>query len=277
MKRLFVRVPELDLSSGFARDWLGGDAFRTQLFNAMSMTFPIGEQSFIDSMRAISAAQLRPEQRREIKDFIAQEAIHRRFHMQFNAELERQGLRYIVGPLVRWRARTLLKLSAKNQLAATAAFEHFTAIMAEGGLVKKSWLAGAAPHLQLMWAWHAAEEIEYKSVAFDAYLAVGGGYWRRVSWYIGVMLAYCAETAVQTLHNLHREKQLFKWCTLGSGLRMLFGAEGMVWHALLPGLRYFAPDFHPSQFDNQHLVQGWSALHSDQYRLISTGKNREGE
>lgn len=47
-----VRKPAVDLARGFPRHWHGGDAFRTQFFNALSMRFPVGGQFFIDSVRA---------------------------------------------------------------------------------------------------------------------------------------------------------------------------------------------------------------------------------
>ena len=51
--------------------WLGGDATATAVFNALSLTFPIGERLFIDSVRnyrdQLSGALLA-----ETKAFIAQ-------------------------------------------------------------------------------------------------------------------------------------------------------------------------------------------------------------
>ncbi|WP_230414080.1 metal-dependent hydrolase [Collimonas silvisoli] len=41
---LMVRKLLVDLSQGFPRHWLAGKAFRTQFFNALSMSFPVGEQ-----------------------------------------------------------------------------------------------------------------------------------------------------------------------------------------------------------------------------------------
>ena len=41
----------IDLEAPIARHWNGGDAFRTAYFNALSMSFPVGEQFFIDSVR----------------------------------------------------------------------------------------------------------------------------------------------------------------------------------------------------------------------------------
>lgn len=52
MTALTVRKLLIDLNTPFAPRWNGGDAFRSAFFNALSMSFPIGEQYFIDSVRA---------------------------------------------------------------------------------------------------------------------------------------------------------------------------------------------------------------------------------
>ena len=51
MTDLVVRRLLIDLEAPFERHWCGGDAFRSALFNALSMSFPVGEQFFIDSVR----------------------------------------------------------------------------------------------------------------------------------------------------------------------------------------------------------------------------------
>ena len=57
-----VRRLLVDLDTPLPRHWCGGDAFRTAWFNALSMSFPVGEQFFIDAVRT-GAATLLPEQR----------------------------------------------------------------------------------------------------------------------------------------------------------------------------------------------------------------------
>ena len=49
MTELVVRRLLIDLQAPVARHWCGGDAFRTAFFNALSMSFPTGEQLFIDT------------------------------------------------------------------------------------------------------------------------------------------------------------------------------------------------------------------------------------
>lgn len=51
MTELVVRRLLIDLAQPMAQHWCGGDAFRTALFNALSMSFPMGEQFFIDAVR----------------------------------------------------------------------------------------------------------------------------------------------------------------------------------------------------------------------------------
>src|SRR5882672_6635367 len=95
MSTAIVRRLLIDLDTPPPRRWCGGDAFRTAWFNALSMSFPFGEQFFIDSVRA-GMESLPAEQRAAfepaVKGFIGQEATHRRIHALFNEHLAKQGL-----------------------------------------------------------------------------------------------------------------------------------------------------------------------------------------
>jgi hypothetical protein len=52
MTELVVRRLLIDLNAPFPGRWNGGDAFRSAFFSALSMSFPVGEQYFMDSVRA---------------------------------------------------------------------------------------------------------------------------------------------------------------------------------------------------------------------------------
>ena len=95
MTTLTVRRLLVDLDSPFPVRWNGGDAFLSAWFNALSMSFPVGEQFFIDSVRD-GVKQLPDAERQrfaaEVAGFIGQEATHRRVHGLFNAHLQRQTL-----------------------------------------------------------------------------------------------------------------------------------------------------------------------------------------
>jgi predicted metal-dependent hydrolase len=191
MSTLTVRKLNVDLSRGFARHWLGGDVYRTAFMNALSMSFPLGEQMFIDSVRAAAPeAVLEPKLRAEVKDFVGQEASHRFVHQQYNAELARQGFDYTLEPEIVKRIALVTKLPALDRLAITCAFEHYTAMLADFVLRHPEWMEDADPQMRTLWSWHAAEESEHKAVAFDVYRAAGGGYWKRVLWYLHVSMVF---------------------------------------------------------------------------------------
>jgi hypothetical protein len=159
--RLTVRRLLIDLSTPFGRRWNGGDAFRTAWFNALSMSFPLGEQFFIDSVRA--GLKLLPEAERErfepeVQGFVGQEATHRRIHALFNAQLTQQGHVNAWEARIRRRLERLQGAHPRHAVAITAATEHFTAILAEHLLLRPQVLEGAEPRLRTLWLWHAAEE-----------------------------------------------------------------------------------------------------------------------
>lgn len=249
-----VRRLRIDLDSPIQRRWCGGDAFRTALFNALSMSFPAGEQIFIDAVRKGVAAL--PEAERdamalEVRGFVGQEATHRRIHERFNAQLAAQGL------VNRWegrilaRRRRLLEPVAEPRawVGVTAATEHWTAIFAQHLLANPWLLEGAEPRLAALWQWHAAEELEHRSTAFDLYRALGGNErWRKRLFRI-VSLHFVVDTARQTLNNLWRDDALFSPPTWASAWRTLVGRQGLVRCGFAPWRAYLRAGFHPLQGD----------------------------
>jgi predicted metal-dependent hydrolase len=271
MSTLTVRKLNVDLSRGFARHWLAGDVYRTAFMNALSMSFPLGEQMFIDSVRAAAPeSTLEPKLRAEVKDFVGQEASHRYLHQQYNAELARQGFDYTLEPEILKRIEFVSKLPALDRLAITCAFEHYTAMLADFVLRHPEWMDGADQPMRTLWSWHAAEESEHKAVAFDVYRAAGGGYWKRVLWYLHVSLFFFWDSGRQTIHNLRRDRAASRWSTWSSAARTWFGRRGLAWHLLKPGLDYLSPRFHPWQHDNRALLQMWLEHNDDAYRAIGS-------
>lgn len=254
MTELTVRRLQVDLDTPLPRHWCGGDAFRTALFNALSMSFPVGEQLFIDSVRKGLAAL--PEDRRtamaaEVQGFIGQEATHRRIHERFNAHLAAQGL------VNHWEKRILARrqrlmeplADARPWAGVTAATEHWTAIFAQHLLAQPWLLEGAEPRLVALWQWHSAEELEHRSTAFELYRALGGNeLWRRRLFRI-VSLNFTLDTLRQTVNNLWHDGTLFKPSTWVSAWRTLFGRGGFVRCGFKPWREYLRADFHPLQGD----------------------------
>lgn len=264
MSELIVRRLLVDLAIPPARHWNGGDAFRTAFFNALSMSFPAGEQFFIDSVRA--GAMALPEAQRqafenELRGFVGQEATHRRVHALFNGHLARQGLVNHWEARIHRRVQALTGLDPRVAVGVTAATEHFTAILAAYLLSHAEPLAGAEQRLVLLWQWHASEESEHRSTAFDLYRALGGSEpWRRrlfwvVSWHFGT------DVLRQTAHNLWRDGSLFHAATWRSAARLLVGRQGLLPSLWRPWLRYLRADFHPAQQDGTPAL-AWLQAHA---------------
>jgi len=273
MTDLVVRRLLVDLKQPFARRWNGGDAFRSAWMNALSMGFPLGEQMFIDSLRA--GAKVLPESKREafaaeLQGFIGQEATHRHLHALYNQQLSLQGFqnaqeRRLSKRLARLEA---MKLDPRHAVAITAATEHFTAIFAGWMLANPVYLDGADPRLKTLWLWHAAEETEHRSVAFDMYRALGGNEKWRLFWFRYVTAQFLFETMRQTVLNLWHDKALFSWSTWASCARTMFGQQGLVRFGFKHWKDYFSADFHPSHQDGAQ-SEAWLRDNSDLFSVIS--------
>jgi uncharacterized protein len=267
MTDLVVRRLLVDLQTPIARHWCGGDAFRTALFNALSMSFPVGEQFFIDSVRDGLKA-LPPERRErfeaEAQGFIGQEATHRRLHGLFNEHLERQGLVNSWAPRSLERQKLLRGKDPRVGVAITAAFEHFTAILADWLLRHPQAFGDTEPRLATLWLWHSAEESEHKTTAFDLYQALDGSVeWRR-TWFRRVTTLFLRDITSQTISNLWHDGSFWKWRTWRDAGRFLFGRDGLVRLTYGPWREYLRADFHPSQQDTS-MSRRWLAEHSDEF------------
>lgn len=271
---LMVRKLLVDLSQGFPRHWLGGKAFRTQYFNALSMSFPVGEQEFIDAVRA--AAETLPADadhaslRATIQDFVGQEATHRRIHSLYNEELAKQGL---VNHWQNW-ARNQIELGLRrkvpplSRLAVTAAFEHCTAVLADITLRHPEVLDDADPMLATLWRWHAVEETEHKAVAFDLFRTLGGDRRTRVRWYMYAMWSFTTRATGQTINNLWHDRVLFKPSTWLDAASFFFGRYGLFWLTIGPLFSYMKRDFHPWQHDNRELATTWLNDNASRYSIV---------
>ena len=262
---IVVRDPVLDLSE-VPRHWLAGNAAATGLANAVNLLFPIGERFFVRSVHAFKDVWSKdPALAARVKAFSGQEGHHARAHDTWNDRLRAQG--YKIDRFLGWYETTMRRLddrmSPKLRLAATAAAEHYTAILAEGALSGDDELFAAAdPRMARLLGWHAVEEIEHKSVAFDVLQRVDRSYRLRMaglavaSFQLGRYWAIGARTLWRqdglTVREAMRE------------LGRLGGQQDMLRRVFLGGIRdYMRPSFHPDQRDNYPLARAWLAAHAD--------------
>jgi hypothetical protein len=270
MTDLVVRRLLVDMQVPIPRHWCGGDAFPTALFNALSMSFPVGEQFFIDSVRDGFKALPPDKQERyraEVQAFIGQEATHRRLHGLYNEHLKQQGLVNDWGPRAERRLKLLEGQDPRHALAITAANEHFTAIIANWLLHNPDLLGSEDPRLVTLWLWHSSEESEHKSTAFDLYEALNGNHEWRMTWFRRVTTYFLGDTLRQTANNLRRDGTLWRWSTWKGAASYLFGKRGLIRMTYKPWREYLRRDFHPSQQDASEAWR-WLAEHRDQYTAV---------
>jgi predicted metal-dependent hydrolase len=270
MTDLTIRKLLIDLEAPFPARWNGGDAFRSAFFNALSMSFPLGEQYFMDSVRAgfkTLAPDIQEKLKVEVQGFVGQEATHRRIHALFNGHLTKMGFTNNLERRAELRLKENAHRDVRIHVAATAATEHLTAIFADWMLHHPQALEGSEDRLKTLWLWHAAEEAEHRSTAFDIYRAMNGSERHRLRIFRYITITFLTDVIRQTIRNLWYDGSLFKWSTWRSGYQLLLSKNGM-WRGNLQQWRaYTNPDFHPRQQDGR-LSEAWLAHNSARFSIV---------
>ncbi|OZG75526.1 metal-dependent hydrolase [Hahella sp. CCB-MM4] len=248
-----------DVKEDLATLWHSGDAFKTAFFNALSLQFPRGERHFIDSVRNYRDRVKDPALQENIRGFIGQEGLHSKEHEAYNEALAQRG--YDLDAIdKRFSAHMDYVYSKRNhlRLAGTCAAEHYTAVLAHGLLNNPDWLHGASPRMQALWRWHAIEEIEHKSVAFDVYQSEIGIHKVRFIVFFVVTYNFFKYTFLNTCSMLKTEGKLWSLKTWLKGLNYLWGKPGVIRKCLPQLLKYLRRDFHPWQLDERQDLKKWS-------------------
>jgi hypothetical protein len=241
------------------RWWMGNDPIATAFYNALSASFPQGERFFIDAVRRFRTAGS-PELQEQIKNFTTQEAIHSREHVFFNQQAVQAGYDLTkIDKVIKARLEFGRSLPAIYQLAATMALEHFTAVLAHAILSDPRHLRDAPADVQMMWRWHAIEEVEHKGVAFDTWMAARKDSWRITRWFARVRAMFMA--TVIFLEFVFRGTALFfkqdgintpaSWWRL---FIFLYGKPGLFRQVMGAYFAFYLPGFHPWDHDDRELV-----------------------
>jgi predicted metal-dependent hydrolase len=240
------------------RHWLHDSAIATHVVNGINLLFPKGERFFVRSVHHFVDRIDDEELRARVRAFAGQEGQHAHEHERFFQILRDQGFEIDEWlAFYDWLGYDVIERAfpPEVRLAVTAAAEHFTATFAEGAL-SDGFLEGAHPTVRALLLWHAAEEIEHKSVAFDVLEEVAPSYPLRL---FGLLIA------TLTLGGF--------WI---SATRMLLAQEpdevtAEERHAFFVSreiarasfrkaiVDYARPGFHPDQVKNHHLAADYLA------------------
>lgn len=243
------------------RDWHPGGVTVTAYWDQLSIFFPVGEAFFVKSVRHYLPLLTDPTLKAEVTAFCLQEGHHAREHVAYNERLIKEGLpvkglEKVVSFLLLVATKIL---SPRKQLALTCALEHYTSLMGEFILSRPQVLEGCDPTMQKLWRWHAAEENEHRSVAFDVYRQAGGTWFERSRIMFLVTLFFWGLMGPNLLLFAAKRGSLFSprgWWQL---FRFLFIDPNALGALVKPWAEYFARDFHPSARGGGELLDAWKA------------------
>jgi predicted metal-dependent hydrolase len=265
-----TRVPPKPRSPGVAltgvpRHWFGGNMVATHVANGVNLLFPAGERFFVRSVKHYLDRIEDENLRARVRGFFGQEGRHAKEHDEFNRILEEQG--YEVDRFLALYERIAYGIIEKVapppiRLSATAACEHFTAILAENAL-RMRFLDVADSRMRELLLWHAAEEIEHRDVAYDVLMAIDPRYSTRVIGLAIGSMCLAGFWVAGTMHLLEQERKRDGLSVIRKHLRDLrshqktFGKRKPVF---VPGIReYLKRDFHPSKNDIDGLARDYLA------------------
>ena len=255
---IVVRRVRIPLSAETPRYWFDGDPYMTHFMNALSSTFPEGEAFFVRSVQHFRDHARGPEQREEIRRFAQQEGLHGRQHDGHVGLLEKQGYPWLLrmNELAAREMRWMNRHMPVYSLATTAALEHLTAVLARQILAfPERWVEPMSPDMAPLWRWHAIEEAEHKSVAFDVLADVSGSYPLRVVAGALATLGLALDNTIRLAYLLSRDGLFWRPSLWWRGLRRVFAPGPARRQMLRDYFAWYRRDFHPSQIDDRPLIE----------------------
>lgn len=261
---IIVRKPVHQLDPSRSKRWMRGDA-TTLLCHALSPTFPGGETFFIKSVMHFRDQIDDPQLSEEMRRFAAQEAVHTREHLAYDAAVqEHYDLKEVEDFCRRDLRQTFVWLRSLRKswfngprfaLAITVALEHITATLGHQVLSDDRIMEGVEPEFAKLWRWHAAEEIEHKAVAYDVFQAVGGNWFERCAALVIMTTLLSFDTTRLVLRFLRKDGDTLAG-TL-SILKFLWVSPGILRNSFLHYLDFYRPGFHPWNHDDRDLLARW--------------------
>ncbi len=240
--------------------WFANNAVLSMATSVFSIYIPRGEKFFIKSVRYFEDQIKDPELKAKVSDFIKQEANHYQAHERFNESLKEKGIdvdkelataELMFSFMEKW-------LPKKTQLGITVFAEHITATGAKQMLKSPEIAAHQDPEVRRLWEWHAVEEIEHKSVAYDVYEAMGCGYIHRMwSVFIGlvVQVGFLTRSIRRTFRKESEQVSLREHRQGALALLKKFHPDRQALKEEF--LMYFKPGFHPWQIDDRPFIEAW--------------------
>ena len=174
-------------------DWIPNQSFVSYFINEINMILPAGEFWFCRLYNKVLPKITDEKLAEDVKAFIRQEAMHAQAHNSANKEYltvrnidvsrNLKIMDFLFGKVLADQPMGLEVPKALEhqwdlfRLGIIATVEHMTCVLGKYVLYNSEWQRlGADPNMLDLVKWHGAEEIEHRTVAFDLYRHLGGGY-----------------------------------------------------------------------------------------------------
>lgn len=246
-----ARLPKFDFSNTPVH-WSVNPEF-AQRMNASSIIIPHLER-FLNRVMARALTTLKDERhsalRADVRTFIRQESNHFATHQRQAQILTRDG--YDIAELDAWVEAEYARLFETKSLAFLCAYcDGFETL---GPITAKIWLdnelgeltASGDPEIISMWMWHLVEEFEHRSVCYDVFHAVHGGYFMRMKGFFAQIAHFKRMITRVTEYLLECDRQKMTAAERAESIVREKAAAKAVHKAMLPRLfKVLLPTYNP--------------------------------
>lgn len=267
---IVVRKPNFSFLKDYEIHYYQGNPFVTHLLNAFHIIFPAGEKFFIRAVNRYAEEIRDPSLKERVKAFAGQETQHMLQHQKFYDTLKRQGFpvediaqkyeEHAYGFVEPFVMKLFDQIFGEGNgraiaLSVTAALEHYTASLAEVALRHNEIFENLDEEIKNLLKWHAAEEIEHKSVTYDLFQQVDGRYFMRIGGFVIASLALSAYTGYSMVRFLLSDKELKFSNFVYDGPKALAHLSALAYEMGKLLLLYLNPNFHPDNIENRELAE----------------------
>jgi uncharacterized protein len=254
---MIVRKMPFEFPESIAAHWNAQRPEWSHMASGASLAMPFLEPYLIRTMRKACREIESEELKSEVKLYMAQEGQHFQQHRRFNDILIRHypELAAVEAQMQAEFEDLDRKRSLKFNMAYACGFETMALGIGHWLVRDREFLfSGSDTRVASLILWHFVEEIEHKSVAFDAYQAVYGNYFYRV---FGTMYA--------TVHVMKFSRMAYKGMLKKDGL---WGNLRSRWNLLKMITRFFInmlpatavaclPGHHPTDIADPQWCLDW--------------------
>lgn len=255
---MVIRKMPFEFPDDIEPHWNADKPEWSHMVNGTSLAMPYLEPYLIRTMKKAMDKIQSPKLQQEVKLYMGQEGQHYRQHRRFNDILIAQGypgLRDIEAQMKQEFASFEKDRSLKFNLAYACGFETMALGVGHWLVRDRDYLfAGSDTRVASLVLWHFVEEIEHKSVAFDAYQAVYGDYFYRVY-----------ATFFATLHVMKFSRRAYRLMLKKDGLWGSLKSRWGLWKISLrflanmvpPMLSACLPWHHPAEVKDPQWCLDW--------------------